>query len=138
MGRALLVAPSVSLPCKPAWGETMPMKLPVTTGKPNTAAAFADRLAAALKRRLHPGFTAKHVARARHVSEPTVWAWMNGINGPKGHHLVELLGLMDASFGNEILAPTGATLVKLADKRAALERAQAEYEEAMKIAGGAA
>lgn len=66
----------------------------------------------------------------------SVWAWLNGINEPKGHHLVELFGLMDASFACEVLAGSGCTVVKLADKRAALAKAQAEYEEAVAIAGG--
>jgi DNA-binding transcriptional regulator YiaG len=80
-----------------------------------------ELLSAALKRRMTPtsGLTDIMLAHALGVSRQTVWTWLNGINQPKGHHLVALINFFDASFANEILGPTaGCTVAKLCDARA--------------------
>lgn len=73
------------------------------------------------------GLTDIILAHAIGVSRQTVWTWLNGINQPKGHHLVALIGFFDSSFANELLGPTaGCTVAKLSDVRADALRKVAE------------
>lgn len=106
------------------------MSYNVTLGTSNTSALFAERLAQAIRRRLASGLTLEQLGDALNVSKPTVWSWLNGVNEPKGRHVVALMALFDASFANEILDGTGCTVLKLEDARRKAEKAQREAEEA--------
>jgi transcriptional regulator with XRE-family HTH domain len=92
-------------------------------GTSNTSGLFAQRLAQALRRRMASGLTLEQLSQALSVSKPTAWSWLNGVNEPKGRHVVSMIAFFDASFANEILDGTGATVVKLADTRKAYEKA---------------
>jgi len=105
-------------------------------GTSNTSGLFAQRLAQALRRRLESGLTLEQLANALGVSKPTAWSWLNGVNEPKGRHVVSMIAFFDASFANEILDGTGATVVKLADTRKAYEKAAQEYASALLTAAG--
>lgn len=132
----VLSAPSVSRPCTHDGAWTTPVS---TAPNGRNVVRTGDRIAEALRQSVglgQPGgLPPKQLAGDLGVDVKTIYGWMAG-NGMRADHFVALIDLMPASFGNFVLAPTGATLVKLADKRAALAKAQAEYEEAMRIANG--
>lgn len=87
-----------------------------------------DRLAAALRRRVGIGksVTPKQLAYALQLSAGTIDNLMNGNNDPSGRALMALLTFFDESFAAEILEPTGLTVAKLSDRRAAALRKVAE------------
>lgn len=105
----------------------------------NSVKSLGERLAHALRFALglgmQGGMPAKQLARDLGVDVKTVYGWMAG-QGIRGEHLDALIQRMPQHFADALFANTGARVVKLADKRAALERAQQEYEEAVAIAGG--
>jgi DNA-binding XRE family transcriptional regulator len=101
------------------------------------ASGLPELLSAALKRRMTPtsGLTDIVLAHALGVSRQTVWTWLNGVNQPKGHHLMALLTFFDASFANEILEPTGCTVAKLCNRRAEALRKISEGMAALRELG---
>lgn len=114
--------------------------MPVSTEpKGRNVVRTGDRIAEALRLSVglgQPGgMPPKQLARDLGVDVKTVYGWMGG-QGMRTDHFVALVDRMPTSFAQYVLGPTGLTVTKLADKRAALERAQAEYEEAVAIAGG--
>ena len=82
--------------------------------------SLKERLAEALRRRVGVGrgVTIKQLAYSIRVSEATAWNLLNGNNEPRGTVLLELIRFFDSAFANEIMAGTGATIVKLQDQRA--------------------
>lgn len=91
----------------------MPSRSPHAT----TAVEVAERIAAAINRRVGPGqaMTFKQLAYVLQVSEQTVWSWSKAEKSPSGATLFRLLGFFDAAFANEILDGTGCTVIKFAD-----------------------
>ena len=87
-----------------------------------------ERLAAALRRRVGIGksVTPKQLAYALQLSAGTIDNLLNGNNDPSGRALMALLTFFDESFAAEILEPTGLTVAKLSDRRAAALRKVAE------------
>jgi hypothetical protein len=102
------------------------------------SSSLPELLKRALERRLNgTGLTDAILARELKVSRQTVWTWLNGINQPKGHHLVALINFFDSAFANEILGPTaGLTVAKLCDRRAAALLKVAEGLAELKAIGG--
>lgn len=106
--------------------------------KTTKASSLPELLSAALRRRMTPtsGLTDIVLAHALGVSRQTVWTWLNGVNQPKGHHLVAMIRFFDGSFANEILGPTAnCTVVKLGDARESALRKVAEGLEALRRMG---
>ncbi len=77
---------------------------------------FVRFFAGVLAKRLYPhtDLRAPELARALGVTPETVHNWLNGVNGPWGWHLVEMIRFFDAGFATEVLAGTGVRAVKLA------------------------
>lgn len=86
-----------------------------TLGQKTSELDFRDRVAAALQERVGPAksVTYKQLASAIQVSEQTVWSWVNATNAPRGWQLMKLLQFFDAGFANQIMGPTGCTVVKM-------------------------
>lgn len=81
---------------------------------------LGKRISDALWRRINAGaITRKHLRDALGCSLGTVDNLLSGYNDPSGRILMALLTFFDESFANEILAPTGCTVAKLSDRRAA-------------------
>lgn len=102
------------------------------------ASSLPELLSAALRRRMTAatGLTDIILAHALGVSRQTVWTWLNGVNQPKGHHLVAMIRFFDSSFANEILGPTAnCTVVKLGDARATALRKVADGLEELRRLG---
>lgn len=95
---------------------------------PSEHRTLRERLAAALRRRVGIGksITPKQLAYTLQLSAGTIDNLMNGNNDPSGRALMALLTFFDESFAAEILAPTGLTVAKLSDRRAAALRKVAE------------
>lgn len=95
---------------------------------------LGNRIAAALRTRVGNGraVTVKHLTHALQVSEQTVWNLLSGNNDPSGRVLMALLTFFDESFAAEILEPTGLTVAKLSDRKAAALRKVAEGMEELR------
>lgn len=101
------------LPCEQKRMEQAPVSY-------KESSTLRQRLAASLRRRLHPNTAlhAKQLAYALRVSEATVWQWLAGNRDPGGEHLLALINFFDAAFANEIVGP-GCVIAKASDLRAA-------------------
>jgi transcriptional regulator with XRE-family HTH domain len=111
--------PSVAAP-EHAAGER-PLYLPEL---PKTLGTYVSE---ALWRRINTGaITRKHLQYALGVSAGTIDNLLSGNGDPSGRVLMALLSFFDSAFANEILAPTGCTVAKLSDARAAALRKVAE------------
>lgn len=94
---------------------------------PDNPRTLGRLVADALWRRINAGaITRKQLQHAIGVSEGTIDNLMSGNGDPSGRVLMALLSFFDSSFANEILAPTGCTVAKLSDARAAALRKVAE------------
>jgi transcriptional regulator with XRE-family HTH domain len=88
---------------------------------------LGENVSEALWRRMSTGAVSrKHLQKALGVSAGTIDNLLNGNSDPSGRVLMGLLSFFDASFANEILAPTGCTVAKLCDARAAALKKVAE------------
>lgn len=78
------------------------------------------RVATALRRRVGGGrsVSVKQLAYTIRVSETTIWNLLSGNKEPRAQNLLRLIDFFDASFANEILAPSGVTVTKLSDRKA--------------------
>ena len=109
------------------------VSLPETKRESNTMSLarfperLGDRVSAALWRRINAGaINRKHLQHALGVSSGTIDNLLSGNSDPSGRVLMGLLTFFDSAFANEILAPTGCTVAKLSDARAAALRKVAE------------
>lgn len=94
---------------------------------------FKQRFADALRRRLSPNsnLTVPVFAHAMRRSEATVWSWLGGSRSPRGEDVMACISFFAGDFACEITAGTGATVLKLSDRRAteAVQRFVAATEE---------
>lgn len=92
------------------------------------ASSLSNLIAAALSRRIgrDKEYGTGEVAGATGLSRATIDNLLNGNNDPSGRALMALLTFFDESFAAEILEPTGLTVAKLSDRRAAALRKVAE------------
>lgn len=84
---------------------------------PANPKTFRERVAAALRRRLHPN-TNLHPKQLRHaigVSENTLNNWLGAHHDMRGPHLMALIRFFDSSFAQEI---SEGHVTKIADRRA--------------------
>lgn len=100
---------------------------------------LGELVASALGRRIGYGITRKQLQHALNVSSGTVDNLLAGHQDPSPRVFMALLQFFDTAFANEIMAPSGLTVVKLADARA-IEAAQKIIEgvAALKALGGQA
>lgn len=96
---------------------------------------LAERVAAALLRRLHPrtGLHRKQLCAALNISRNTLDGWLSGRHPPTSENLFSLIDLFDAGFCREI---SGGVIAKtpdrhIADKLAALEKLTREVSGAI-------
>jgi transcriptional regulator with XRE-family HTH domain len=86
---------------------------------PSDNRTLGERIARALGRRIGYGITRKQLQHALNVSSGTVDNLLSGHQDPSPRVFMALLQFFDAAFAHEILAPSGFTVVKLSDVRAA-------------------
>lgn len=98
--------------------------------------SLAERLKAALERRLYPNSALhrKQLSYALQVSENTLDNWLSGNGEPRARHLLNLICFFDSSFAQEI---SDGQVAKIEDARviAALKKISEGREELAALGG---